>query len=316
MRKFIVSDLHGNGEVYDSIMAYLDCLSKSDEVELTINGDLIDYGFDSYRIIMDVIDRIKGKGKVKVHYLGGNHELMMHQALKKREPNKNVDFWSDWSCQGGNLDFDIEMLGDSAEEVYDFLRDFTGSLDVIRVFEQKVLGKPILLVHGQAPMDVLSLSKMKVKNDNQEVFDALWNREDQYGVFGIVMGKNRIGNPNFFTIVGHYPAAYPEGNKKGFVYRQDGENSFLNIDGGCHPYAVGLLEWDHVPLVEIKDGYLDILVFNHDNEIIDGYHFCGESIPMKKDELDLNRLCLNPKLNGNGEKNKELILQFKKDGIL
>jgi hypothetical protein len=32
MRQFIVSDLHGCGEVYDSIMGYLDNLSLIDEV--------------------------------------------------------------------------------------------------------------------------------------------------------------------------------------------------------------------------------------------------------------------------------------------
>ena len=54
MRKFIVSDLHGNGEVYDSIMAYLENISLSEEVELYINGDLIDRGLDSYRMLEDV----------------------------------------------------------------------------------------------------------------------------------------------------------------------------------------------------------------------------------------------------------------------
>ena len=34
MRKFIISDLHGNGEVYDSIMAYLDNISLKEKVEL------------------------------------------------------------------------------------------------------------------------------------------------------------------------------------------------------------------------------------------------------------------------------------------
>ena len=32
MRKFIVSDLHGNGEVYDSILAYLENISLIDDV--------------------------------------------------------------------------------------------------------------------------------------------------------------------------------------------------------------------------------------------------------------------------------------------
>ena len=57
MRKFIVSDLHGNGEVYDSIMAYLENISLIEDVELYINGDLIDRGLDSFRMFEDIIEK-------------------------------------------------------------------------------------------------------------------------------------------------------------------------------------------------------------------------------------------------------------------
>ena len=61
MRQFIVSDLHGNGEVYDSIMSYLENISINDVVHLYINGDLIDRGLDSFRMLEDVIERVDGK---------------------------------------------------------------------------------------------------------------------------------------------------------------------------------------------------------------------------------------------------------------
>ena len=32
MKKYIVSDLHGNGEVYDSIIGFLDNMYKKDDV--------------------------------------------------------------------------------------------------------------------------------------------------------------------------------------------------------------------------------------------------------------------------------------------
>ena len=117
MRKFIVSDLHGNGEVYDSIMAVLDKIAENEEVELYINGDLIDYGFQSFEMIMDVLERINGKGKVKIHYLGGNHELMMHQALKNRKHGKVIDHFSDWQLHGGDsIEWVIDSLEDSINE--------------------------------------------------------------------------------------------------------------------------------------------------------------------------------------------------------
>ena len=87
MRKFIISDLHGNGEVYDSVMAFLESISMEEKVELYINGDLIDWGFDSYRMLLDIQERMKGKGNVKIHYLGGNHEWLLHQAMKNKKPH-------------------------------------------------------------------------------------------------------------------------------------------------------------------------------------------------------------------------------------
>ena len=46
MRKFIISDVHGNGNLYYTIMNYLENISKLDEVTLYINGDLIDVKYE------------------------------------------------------------------------------------------------------------------------------------------------------------------------------------------------------------------------------------------------------------------------------
>ena len=97
----------------------------------------------------------------------------------------------------------------------------------------------------------------------------------------------RVGNKDYFTIIGHTP----NDCKYGYVYLQ-GQN-YLNIDGGAAAYAKGYFEYDHVPLVEIKDGYLKILTFNNNNEIIYGNYFDGRmSISMSERELDEDRKCL------------------------
>ena len=59
MLKFIISDIHGFGNVYYAMMKYLDNLSKDEEIELYINGDLIDRGLESAEILLDLIRRIK-----------------------------------------------------------------------------------------------------------------------------------------------------------------------------------------------------------------------------------------------------------------
>ena len=98
MKKFIISDLHGSGEVYDSIMGYLDNLSLIEDIELYINGDLIDRGLDSYYMLRDVIDRCNGKGNIKINYLAGNHELMFYQACLERHPGRGFNPFCNCGC--------------------------------------------------------------------------------------------------------------------------------------------------------------------------------------------------------------------------
>ena len=56
MKKYVVSDLHGNGDIYDSIMTYLEHVSENEPLILYINGDLIDRGSDSMRMLKDIMD--------------------------------------------------------------------------------------------------------------------------------------------------------------------------------------------------------------------------------------------------------------------
>ena len=55
MRKYIISDIHGNGNLYYSVMSYIENISKIDDVVLYINGDLIDRGPNSSEILLDLI---------------------------------------------------------------------------------------------------------------------------------------------------------------------------------------------------------------------------------------------------------------------
>ena len=85
MRKFIISDIHGNGNLYYSVMSYLENISKGEDVILYINGDLIDRGIESGEILLDVFERIKENNPhFKIIYLAGNHELMMYEVFEKR----------------------------------------------------------------------------------------------------------------------------------------------------------------------------------------------------------------------------------------
>ncbi len=308
MRKFIISDIHGNGDIYDTIMGYLDNISANEDVELFINGDLTDRGIDSFRVLMDVLERIKGKGNVKINYLGGNHELMMYEALNMIQKRGWIDFWSDWINNGGYfIEGELDAREDGLELAFE-LRDFVGELKIYHVFDEKIKNNNLLLVHAQAPFEVLEGKDLKIKDDNSSVFNAVWTRrerrEPSFFVPGKVIGYNRIGLDNFYTIIGHTPVKKVDG----FEINED--EKYINIDGGCASYAVGMFEYQYVPLLEVYDGHIDIIVFNHNNEITNGYHYDGELIKMTDDELESRKEYINHEYDDQAKVYKKNILDI------
>ena len=276
MRKFIVSDLHGNGNVYDSIISYLEGINEQEDVILYINGDLIDRGLDSARILLDVKDRIQNNKGFKIEYLGGNHELMMYQASIERR-NKVWSVYSDWFYNGAETT--VSYLQDmmTYEEENEVI-DFVSNLKIYHKFEEKLNGKPIVLVHAMCPKEVKDECDMFVKDNTIDISLLVWTRRIDFWTNYI----NIVGNDKYFTIIGHTPV----NDEKGYeFYKKD---NALNIDGGCAKYACGLKEFDHTPLVEIdeENDRLIILTFNSKNKIVCGNYFSnGESIEIEKDEL-------------------------------
>ena len=147
MKKYIVSDIHGNGNFYYSIMYYLDNVSKEDDITLYINGDLIDRGIESGEILLDIIKRIKENNKhFQIKYLLGNHELMMYQLYQDRLMGKNT-YFNDWYDNGGWVTDCYLEDNLSREEIFNIV-DFIGDLDVYYLFDEKINNKNILLVHA------------------------------------------------------------------------------------------------------------------------------------------------------------------------
>lgn len=283
MRKFIVSDIHGDGNIYYSIMNYLDSINQNEEVELYINGDLIDRGYESAEILLDVIKRIKDN-KFKIIYLGGNHELLMYELFEKRKKGVTT-YFNDWYLNGGaytdeNLAEILEYNKGKILKVVDFVSD----LPLYYKFKEKIDGKNIVLVHAACPSVIKDNCDLKIKDDNDLAYICTWTREnDPYIPF-----RCKIGSPNYFSIVGHTP----NDNKYGYFYDED--ENYLNIDGGCARFVSGYFSYDHVPLVEVKDNLLKILTFNNQNEIIAGHYFQNKkSIPLTEAELNSDKKYLN-----------------------
>ena len=283
MRKFIISDIHGDGNIYNSIMGYLDNVSKKEQIILYINGDLIDRGIESASILLDIIDRIK-TNKFEIVYLGGNHELMMHQAFEKRKKEMNK-VPKDWYRNGGNITDDglKELLHNDNSKILE-VSNFISNLNIYHKFEEKIDGKRIVLVHASSSTKIEDKCNLKIKDNNLQTFFHVWSREDDPKL----PFRCKIGNKDYFTIVGHTP----NNNKFGYVYKPN--ENYLNIDGGCAPYVSGYFQYDHIPLVEVKNDYLKILTFNHNNEIIYGNYFTDNtSIPLSEYELNIEQSYLN-----------------------
>ena len=285
MRKFIISDIHGLGNVYYAVMNYLDNISVEETIELYINGDLIDRGPDSAEILLDIKRRIR-ENKYKIIYLGGNHELMMHEVFMKREKGRHVSDFNDWYMNGGMVTDDglFDVLGDE-DKIFE-VAHFVSHLKIYHKFEELINGKNIVLVHAACPIRVKDECDIKISDDNIRVFYYVWTREkDVYLPF---KSKARIGHKDYFTIIGHTP----NDSKYGYVYHKEG--NYLNIDGGAAAYAKGYFDFDHVPLLEVKDGYLRILTFNNNNEIIYGSYFDGINRELfSEQELNSEKRYLN-----------------------
>ena len=297
MKKYIVSDIHGNGDIYNSIMGYLDNVSLVDDVTLYINGDLFDRGPDSLEVLLDTKRRIENNEGFKINYLGGNHELMMYQTLKKRKPGKWISHWCDWMLNGGwIIEGKLDCMEDG-EAKCDELRDFVGNLKLYETFEETIGDKPILLVHASAPKKVENPCMKTISNTDRDTFHMVWDREkDEFGF------RNYLGNKDYFTILGYTPVA------AGFHHNK--RENYLNIDGGCAGYAVGQFQYQYVPLIEIMDDYIIILLFNHNNEIVKGFQFDGRLWELPAKELEKRKEFIDHTYDNQQEKYKQKVLEI------
>ena len=283
MRKFIIGDIHGFGNFYYSVMNYLDNISKTDPIEVYINGDLIDRGLESAEILLDLKRRITDN-KYKIVYLGGNHELMMYEVSNNRK-NGHFSYFNDWYHNGGYITDNglTEIFKDDNDSI-DEIVDFIGNLKIYHKFEEKINNRPIVLVHAACPKIVKDNCNLLIKENSQTVYNAVWTRKfnPYLGTFG------ELGNRNYFTIVGHTP----NNDRCGIEY--DYRENVLNIDGGCACYVSGMFNYNHFPLVEVMDNALKILTFNDKNEITHGnYYEKGRFSPLSRKELNNERLYLN-----------------------
>lgn len=278
---YVVSDLHGDGIMYNQIINFLENINDSthEDISLYINGDIIDRGNDSISMLYDAMKREKKEmGNISLKLLAGNHEYMMNRAINEKLKYGRWSFKNVWffGCNGGRntaLAFD-RLSCNEKEEIIDYLKN----LSIYHKFSSKINDDNILLVHAMAPNTVMDECHLKLGDKyNTKVYRSLWFRKEDSPV------PVKIGLRNYLTIIGHTPMNTRWG------YRYYGNQGVLNIDGGCAGYVSGMLEYDHTPLVELDfdNKKISLLIFNHNNEIFSGQHFTYDRrIEFNNEELE------------------------------
>lgn len=184
---YVCSDLHGNYEVYKSI---INCIDENDK--LYILGDAIDRGPDGIKILKDVIKR---KEKGQVEFFIGNHEYMMLQTLLGNEKQKE-----NWLKNNGGSDTYEEYKKLSLKE-QEKIKEFLLDSFVYKQVECKK--QKYYLVHAKAIQDSENDKKtvrQLLSEDKEEKIDeAVWSRSDRD------CDERDIAKKGIFTIIGHTP---------------------------------------------------------------------------------------------------------------
>ncbi|MCP3940213.1 MAG: hypothetical protein GY710_01855 [Desulfobacteraceae bacterium] len=117
MGVFVFSDIHGNSDAYYEVMRYLKRkIGLSDQVVCI--GDLIDRGPDSAQVVREYVKKMKSDPRY--HFVLGNHEALLLEAVL--DPESLVK-WDLWIVNGGITICD-ELYSASANHFKTFFDSF------------------------------------------------------------------------------------------------------------------------------------------------------------------------------------------------
>lgn len=196
---YCVSDLHGNGAIWDKIKNKLD-----DTDTLYFLGDATDRGPDGWRILKDIVN------DERIFYVMGNHDMMLRERLKDRSWGSDVAWTHDMN---GGGDTWMAALEDSEENVMNVYRYLSYSTLWSLVIVNRN-NKFILLNH--------SGTESKTPDDRTDIYDDyVWSRD---------LGPKVENNGIDYVIHGHTPLNYVDR----YVYHKDIE--WEPWDGEIRPY--------------------------------------------------------------------------------
>ena len=260
---FIISDLHGQGKIYDYIVNHLDqeTIAKGRRIKLIINGDIIDRGPESIRMLIDIMERSKArKGNIDVTILPGNHEEMMFAALNyyknhgcwDRGPGYTTNnLWFHPANHGlKTCEEFFQLPPDTQKELFNFLKE----LPLYCVLKTKKPGNnSYVIVHANPPSN--ALTETTIPTLGMVVTDERFNFLRECLIYrkpDNSSDKVSLPDEGVITIIGHTPVM----NDNGFSVCENGK--LLMIDGGCafmadNPDSDNIIMKEMATLVKLSD---------------------------------------------------------------
>ncbi len=186
MSTYCISDIHGMNDKY---LAMLETLRFRTTDTLYVLGDMIDYGPNPLRLVLDLMER------PNVVALAGNHELLACMLLRRLIHGGRKDELTDetmadilrWSADGGAPTLrEFRALSiPQRREVVDWLED-------LPLYEElEAGGARYVLVHAGLGVDFSPERAL----DSYDVTDCLLGRPDY----------DRVYFPDRFLVTGHTP---------------------------------------------------------------------------------------------------------------
>lgn len=215
---YVLSDIHGNTERYNSIMQQIN-LQESDT--LYVLGDVIDRYPDGIKILREIMK------KDNIKMLLGNHEYMMLNAIDseyKLDEYEYNNLLKLWYRNGGMVTHNYikHIRKELRREIFDYLRKLPINIKI------EVNGKHFLLVHGSPEGNYSWIHR---EYETKEKF-AVWERWQPTDAI-----------PEGYTLIfGHTPTIHFQDNDPLEIWQ--GENA-IGIDCGCG-FPKSQFEWETI----------------------------------------------------------------------
>lgn len=196
MRTFIISDIHGNNELFRKSLKQIG-YKKTDK--LIILGDLIDRGSDS-KGVLDSVFLLLESG-FNVECLIGNHEKMFLDALLS---TNNLNLW---------------LLNGGDKTLSSF---FTSSIEKIPLKYYELLNSFKYFSEMENYIFVHAALNMKIENPYSDIHTILWERDPLKYINMEWLGKRKL-------IHGHNPK-----NQESIIKSIENDEKIICIDNGTY----------------------------------------------------------------------------------